>query len=372
MALDNEFFVGTAGGAASPTILSQARKTTAGGVYMAKLGDYMFALDTAAFQSLQRDTGYRWNTLKRISRSPAAQFTGLDEDTIELSGVIYPHFRGGLSQVGLMRSAAALGKPLPLVYAFESIGQYCGLWCIRSIREGRTEFNRDGTPKKVEFSVSLVAYGEDANGGTISLGDVPLSLSGLLPGSRSLALTSGASAAASMPIITQESSVSDVRAAAAAVSSVAASASAAAGPVVETAKKVSISAGVNTVLGGLSDAIRASNDLRKQGKALQLSVSQIQAAAKVLRDSPGDIKKLTQSLRTLALETQSLSAASGGVVKSYAAKLSEQKPSAGVNNEDRLTAAASLKNLDRTADSLVGSLGTVSEYAAQIAGKIRV
>lgn len=150
MSLANEFFVGTAGGISSPTILAQARQRTAGGIYMAKLGGFMFSLDTSAFQSLQRQTAYRWQAVKRIGRSSAQQFTGLDDDTIELQGVIFPHFRGGLSQVGLMRAAAGGGQPLPLIYAFESMGQYCGLWCIRSITEGRTEFTREGFPKRID------------------------------------------------------------------------------------------------------------------------------------------------------------------------------------------------------------------------------
>lgn len=162
MALDNGFFVGSGVGLRSPHQLALDVVSGLGYGYMARLGDFMFALDTAAFQQLQRTTGYRWQTQKRIGRAPAAQFTGQDDDTIELSGTIYPQFRGGLGQMGRMRAQAGTGEPLPLIYSFEGLGQYVGLWCITKITETRTAFTRSGAPRKIDFQVSLLAYGEDA------------------------------------------------------------------------------------------------------------------------------------------------------------------------------------------------------------------
>lgn len=130
--------------------------------YMARLGPFTFSLDTAAFQNLRRSTEYRWQQQNRIGRLPAQQFTGPGADTIKLDGVIYPHFAGGAQQVGMMREMAGLGEPLDLIYAFESIGQFCGLWCIKNIEEGRTVFFDDGSPRRIEFSLELVNYGEDA------------------------------------------------------------------------------------------------------------------------------------------------------------------------------------------------------------------
>lgn len=172
MPLQNEFFTGDLGGKVSPTILSQPKITTAGGVYMARLGEFMFCLDTAAFQELTRQTEYRWSAVNRIGRKPAQQFTGQGEDTIQLTGTIFPHFRGGLSQMEQMRQIAGRGDPLPLIYAFSRVGQFNGLWCIKSIQESRTVFFKDGTPRKIEFTLSLTAYGED----TGASGDAVLSL----------------------------------------------------------------------------------------------------------------------------------------------------------------------------------------------------
>lgn len=129
--------------------------------YMAQLGSFSFGIDTAAFKELQRSSTYKWQSKDRIGRRPAQQNTGRGADRISLSGVIYPHYRGGLGQMEAMRAQAGLGEPLSLIYAFESVGQYCGLWCITSIEENRTIFFADGTPRKIEFSINLVEYGED-------------------------------------------------------------------------------------------------------------------------------------------------------------------------------------------------------------------
>lgn len=130
--------------------------------YMARLGDFQFGIDTAAFTDLQRSSAYRWEAKNRIGRQPAMQNVGRGADTISLSGTIYPHWRGGLGQMAALRDMAATGEPQPLVYAFETSGQYCGLWCIESIEETRTILFENGAPRKIDFRVTLKEYGEDA------------------------------------------------------------------------------------------------------------------------------------------------------------------------------------------------------------------
>lgn len=136
-------------------------------VYMARLGSFMFGLDTAAFTQLQRVSGYKWEEKNRIGRDPALQFTGTETETITLSGVIYPHYRGGLQQMEQLRQQADRGLPLPFIYASEYAGQYLGRWCVSGITEDRTVFFEDGRPRRIEFQVSLKRYGEDGTGGPL-------------------------------------------------------------------------------------------------------------------------------------------------------------------------------------------------------------
>ena len=126
---------------------------------MMALGEFRFALDTAAYDQLRRSDSYRWQGQDRLGRRPAQQFTGHGPSTVELEGTIYPAFRGGLGQITAMREAADAGTPLEMV---DGTGRVWGLWCILDLRETQAVFLADGVPRKLEFSIKLVAYGEDA------------------------------------------------------------------------------------------------------------------------------------------------------------------------------------------------------------------
>lgn len=126
------------------------------------LGIYRFAINSAAYQTLKRQSEYRWQEINRIGANPALQFTGFGVETIDLEGVIYPHFKGGLRQVTLMRAEAGIGKPLMLI---SGNGNAFGRWCIVKISENQSVFMKDGAPLKIEFSISLKRYCEDAKPG---------------------------------------------------------------------------------------------------------------------------------------------------------------------------------------------------------------
>lgn len=119
---------------------------------MLMLGQYRFSLNTAAYEGKTRETQYRWRQQARIGNQPALQFTGPGDDTLELDGVIYPHYRGGFGQLNAMRREADKGEPLMLV---EGTGKVLGRWVIASLRETQGSFARDGSPAKVRFSLTL-------------------------------------------------------------------------------------------------------------------------------------------------------------------------------------------------------------------------
>lgn len=126
------------------------------------LGVYRFIIKNAAYQSLKRHSSYKWQEINRIGSNPALQFTGFGVETIEIEGVIYTHFKGGLKQVTLMRAQAGLGKPLFLI---SGNGFAFGRWCITQITENQSNFLSDGSPRKIEFSLTLKRYGEDKKKG---------------------------------------------------------------------------------------------------------------------------------------------------------------------------------------------------------------
>jgi len=130
---------------------------------MMALGGFKFAAPTAAYQELRRASAYRWKPQERLKRGPALQYVGPGEETIELAGVIYPaEFHSRVDQVAAMRAAAGAGRPLALIAAPEDgVGHILGDWVILRIEESDTGFAPGGSPRKIEFRLSLKRYGGD-------------------------------------------------------------------------------------------------------------------------------------------------------------------------------------------------------------------
>jgi len=122
---------------------------------MLQLGFFQFSIDDATYQRLSRSTEYRWARQSRIGSNDALQFTGYGPETIEMEGVIYPHFKGGPKQVDRMRTQAGIGIPLPLV---SGQGRILGLWVVEGITEGQEVFARQGVPLRQEFTMRMSRY----------------------------------------------------------------------------------------------------------------------------------------------------------------------------------------------------------------------
>lgn len=126
---------------------------------MMALGAFRFGVNQASYQTLTRSAKFRWEKLDRAGRAPALQFMGPDADEISLEGVIYPHFKGGLRQVELMRLQGRLGLPLMLV---DGLGFVWDRWAITEVTEAKSVFLSEGAPRRIDFTVRLQAYGLDA------------------------------------------------------------------------------------------------------------------------------------------------------------------------------------------------------------------
>ncbi|MGE8345899.1 phage tail protein [Pseudomonas helleri] len=119
---------------------------------------YYFNLDTAAFDELSRQSGFRWASQERLTRRPAQQSVGMGEEKITLKGSIFPGHRGGLKQLDTLRSIGGLLLPLGLTTGY---GHVLGDWCLTSITEDQSALLQGGIPRKQGFSLEFVRYGED-------------------------------------------------------------------------------------------------------------------------------------------------------------------------------------------------------------------
>ncbi|WP_458379194.1 phage tail protein [Pseudomonas chlororaphis] len=125
---------------------------------MMALGMFVFSLSTAAYQELQRQTEWRHASNSRIGAAPALQFLGRGDDKITLPGIILPELAGSVLSLDTLRLMANTGKAWPMV---EGSGRIYGLWVIESLGETKTIFFRDGTPRRLEFTINLKRIDDD-------------------------------------------------------------------------------------------------------------------------------------------------------------------------------------------------------------------
>lgn len=125
---------------------------------MLSLGMFVFSLSTLAYQELQRQTNWRHASNSRVGAAPALQFVGRGDDTITLPGILLPELAGSILSLDALRLMANTGKAWPMV---EGAGRIYGLWVIESLSETKTLFFRDGTPRRIEFTLNLKRTDDD-------------------------------------------------------------------------------------------------------------------------------------------------------------------------------------------------------------------
>ncbi len=124
---------------------------------MLKLGEFIFSVDTAAYQTLQRSTARHWVKINRIGKRAAHQDLGPGDDSITLPGIIYPIYKGGLGQIDTMREMQGKGEPLMLV---DGLGNVHDKWVIVTVTQNDGVFFQDGVAQQQEFSIRIERFEE--------------------------------------------------------------------------------------------------------------------------------------------------------------------------------------------------------------------
>lgn len=119
---------------------------------------YFFNLDTAAFDELRRSTAFRWASQERLTRRPAQQAIGMGDEKLTLKGAVFPGFRGGIKQLGTLRTLGGKLQPLTLTTGY---GDVLGTWCMTSVEEEQSALLGGGIPRKQGFTLEFVRYGDD-------------------------------------------------------------------------------------------------------------------------------------------------------------------------------------------------------------------
>ena len=124
---------------------------------MLALGLFVFMRQTLPYQTMQRDSTFRWPSNARMGKRNAFQYTGPENDTITISGELFPEITGGTMSLSAVRLMAEQGKAWPLI---EGTGMIYGMFVINSVSETGTLFYPDGSPRKINFTLKLTRVDE--------------------------------------------------------------------------------------------------------------------------------------------------------------------------------------------------------------------
>lgn len=121
------------------------------------LGDLVFKTSDLPIQDMQRQTAWRHAKADRTGARPAYQSLGEDEDTISFAGTIVPEF-GNQDALTELRTMAKSGQAYMLA---NGRGDIFGMFAVTSMNETGTNFKRDGVPRKIAFTLSLLRVDDD-------------------------------------------------------------------------------------------------------------------------------------------------------------------------------------------------------------------
>ncbi|WP_233203165.1 phage tail protein [Chitinimonas sp. BJB300] len=126
---------------------------------MMALGLFVFELRSAPFQEMQHKKAWRHPSGSAVGVRPESQFLGLDEETVTLSGVLYPELTGGELTLLQLDEMADQGTSWPLI---GGDGYLYGLFVIESKEVTRSVFFSDGAARQIDFTLNLKRVDDNA------------------------------------------------------------------------------------------------------------------------------------------------------------------------------------------------------------------
>lgn len=119
------------------------------------LGPFAFHALRFGFYGLGRELSTRWAEIETVGSLNRLQWTGGEGDGVSISGVVFPHEFGGLSNLEGIRSAALSGAVLPLVTLG---GNVFGMYIVERVSEDQAYHDASGQPRRDRYSIDLRRY----------------------------------------------------------------------------------------------------------------------------------------------------------------------------------------------------------------------
>ncbi|WP_233171779.1 phage tail protein [Dyella sp. ASV21] len=119
---------------------------------MLALGPFPFGIATAAYTELQRQMQFKHGATARIGERDAFQYLGPGDESITLQGAVAPEITGTLASITRLETMGRGGNAYVLV---DGAGYVYGVYVIDSMETTQRYHLADGTPRRVDFTLSL-------------------------------------------------------------------------------------------------------------------------------------------------------------------------------------------------------------------------
>lgn len=116
------------------------------------LGPFAFGMNTAAFHELRRQMQFKHGAAVRVGARDAYQYLGPGSESLTLSGTVAPEITGQLASITQLEQMGRTGNAYVLV---DGAGYVYGTYFIGSMETTHRYHLADGTPRKVDFSITL-------------------------------------------------------------------------------------------------------------------------------------------------------------------------------------------------------------------------
>jgi phage protein U len=116
------------------------------------LGPFAFGMNTAAFDELRRQMQFKHGAAVRIGARDSFQYLGPGSESLTLSGTVAPEITGQLASITQLEQMGRNGNAYVLV---DGTGYVYGTFYIDSMETTQRYHLADGTPRRVDFSLTL-------------------------------------------------------------------------------------------------------------------------------------------------------------------------------------------------------------------------
>ena len=127
------------------------------------LGPHIFQIDRLNYQQIERSVEAIWASIPRFGGAPGRQFVGYGDDSIILSGLLWPEEFGDRSDFEAVRTTLKAANPVLMIGWSDMTSTAATIYgrvIILRISDVQTIIGRDGLGKKVSYTIELAPYSD--------------------------------------------------------------------------------------------------------------------------------------------------------------------------------------------------------------------